>query len=118
MTRIKTLILAAVFATLPAEAFAHAHLVSSDPEVGGTIASTNVLRITFSEGLELKLSKFEIEGANGPVAGISPSVDHGDPKAIVLKLTAPLPVGTYTVHWHAVSVDTHKTEGTYSFTVK
>ena len=25
--------------------------------------------------------------------------------------------GTYTVNWHVTSVDTHKTEGNYKFTV-
>ena len=29
----------------------------------------------------------------------------------------PLPPGTYKVNWHVLSVDTHKTEGSYSFTV-
>jgi methionine-rich copper-binding protein CopC len=28
-----------------------------------------------------------------------------------------LPPGTYKVRWHVLSVDTHKTEGSYSFTV-
>jgi copper resistance protein C len=30
----------------------------------------------------------------------------------------PLPPGSYKVHWHAVSVDTHATDGTFTFTVK
>ena len=29
----------------------------------------------------------------------------------------PLPPGAYTVEWHAVSVDTHRTEGRFGFTV-
>lgn len=29
-----------------------------------------------------------------------------------------LPPGTYTVIWHATSVDTHKTEGKFHFMVK
>jgi hypothetical protein len=28
-----------------------------------------------------------------------------------------LPPGTYTVIWHVTSVDTHKTEGNFKFTV-
>jgi copper resistance protein C len=28
-----------------------------------------------------------------------------------------LPPGTYKVNWHALSVDTHKTDGTFSFQV-
>ena len=30
----------------------------------------------------------------------------------------PLRPGSYKVHWHAVSVDTHATDGTFTFTVK
>jgi methionine-rich copper-binding protein CopC len=30
----------------------------------------------------------------------------------------PLAPGTYKVTWHAVSVDTHRTQGSYEFTVK
>jgi methionine-rich copper-binding protein CopC len=30
---------------------------------------------------------------------------------------APLAAGTYKVEWHAVSVDTHKSEGAYRFKV-
>jgi methionine-rich copper-binding protein CopC len=29
-----------------------------------------------------------------------------------------LPAGRYTVNWHVLSVDTHKTNGTFNFTVK
>ena len=29
----------------------------------------------------------------------------------------PLPPGVYTVNWHAVSVDTHHTQGSFNFTV-
>ena len=29
----------------------------------------------------------------------------------------PLNPGSFTVHWHAVSVDTHTTEGTFSFQI-
>jgi copper resistance protein C len=34
--------------------------------------------------------------------------------SVGLKALSP---GTYHVHWHALSVDTHKTEGSFSFTV-
>jgi methionine-rich copper-binding protein CopC len=44
---------------------------------------------------------------------------HGDP-GDAERLEVPLRKlgpGTYTVHWRAVSVDTHRTQGTYRFTV-
>jgi copper resistance protein C len=38
-------------------------------------------------------------------------------RKLVVEIPA-LSSGTYTVIWHATSVDTHKTEGSYRFTVK
>jgi methionine-rich copper-binding protein CopC len=40
----------------------------------------------------------------------------GDPHRLAVGL-APLQPGQYTVNWHATSVDTHKTEGSYNFTI-
>ena len=35
-----------------------------------------------------------------------------------LSIAKPLAAGDYRVHWHAVAVDTHHTQGTFEFTVK
>jgi methionine-rich copper-binding protein CopC len=40
----------------------------------------------------------------------------GNDKRLVIGLK-PLKPGTYKVIWHATSTDTHKTEGTYNFSV-
>ncbi|HTC12301.1 MAG TPA: copper resistance protein CopC, partial [Acetobacteraceae bacterium] len=40
----------------------------------------------------------------------------GNQKRILLGLP-PLKPGAYTVEWHVTSVDTHKTEGTFTFSV-
>jgi len=39
-----------------------------------------------------------------------------DPRQLSVPLK-PMTPGTYTVEWHATSVDTHKTEGHFSFTL-
>jgi copper resistance protein C len=47
-------------------------------------------------------------------------VDQGKPRiaANVMHVgLKPLPPGTYKVLWHALSVDTHTTEGSFSFRV-
>ena len=37
----------------------------------------------------------------------------------LLQVSLPqLPAGTYTVIWHVVSVDTHRTQGHFEFTIK
>ena len=101
-----------------APAWAHAHLVTADPPVGGSTAPTATLHLTFSEGIELAFSKFDITGAGGKE--ITPSKSALDPKndkVVVLTFPAKLAPGDYTVHWHVVSVDTHHTQGTYPITV-
>ena len=37
---------------------------------------------------------------------------------LVVPIAKPLVPGEYTVHWQAVSVDTHHTQGNFQFTVK
>ncbi len=103
---------------LAAPAWAHAHLVKADPPVGGSTAATDTLRLVFSEKIEIKFSKVDLTGADGkPVGPAKTALDPKDDKAVVVTLPARLAPGAYTVHWHVVSVDTHRTEGTYSFTV-
>lgn len=100
-------------------AWAHAHLVSAAPAVGATVAAADTLRLTFSEGIEIKFSKVEVtQGGGAPIAFGAVALDPKDDKVVVIALPGPLPAGTYTVHWQVVSVDTHRTEGTYDFTVK
>ena len=118
MTRLKTLILVTLLAiATPTAALAHAHLVSSSPAVGAIVSPPASLEMTFSEGIELGLSKFELTSGNGPVDGVAVAFG-GDNKTVKLHLKTSLPAGDYMVHWHVVSVDTHRTEGTFSFSVK
>jgi methionine-rich copper-binding protein CopC len=98
--------------------WAHAHLVSADPPVGGSVAATDTLYLTFSEGIELAFSKVEIAKADGSDLGATKiAADSKDAKIVVVTLPAKLAPGDYKVHWHVVSVDTHHTEGTFAFTV-
>ncbi|EFA1345042.1 hypothetical protein E8121_004861, partial [Escherichia coli] len=41
-----------------------------------------------------------------------------DQKRLIVPLADSLKPGTYTVDWHVVSVDGHKTKGHYTFSVK
>ena len=45
-----------------------------------------------------------------------PHVDAADPTLLHVSVKL-LTAGTYKVHWHVLSVDTHRTEGNFSFTV-
>ncbi|KAF1070665.1 MAG: Protein YobA [Pseudomonas citronellolis] len=111
------LTLAAALLNAPA-VFAHAHLKSEVPAADSTVKAPQELRLTFSEGVESKFTKVVIKAADGTtakVSGITNSAD--DAKVLVVNLEQPLAAGTYTVQWNAVSVDTHKSDGHYSFKV-
>lgn len=97
---------------------AHAFLKSATPPVGGTIqAAPGSVAIEYTEGVEPKFSTIQVHDAAGA------RVDSGDVQAAagndkqLIVGVKPLKPGTYTVVWHVTATDTHKTEGTYTFTV-
>src|SRR5438874_6221972 len=102
----------------PATALAHAFLNQAVPSVGGTVAtSPREIRLTFSEGVEPRFSGIELATSDGRAIATGPAIrDPGDDKQLVLAVP-PLAPGRYKVSWHVLSVDTHRTEGAYSFTV-
>jgi hypothetical protein len=104
-------------ATVPA--FSHAFLNQAVPPVGGTVpASPKEIRLTFSEGVEPRFSGIDVASGDGRTIATGPAaVDPGNDKQLVLALP-PLAPGRYRVRWHVVSVDTHRTEGEYSFVVE
>jgi hypothetical protein len=106
--------LAIAFAATPA--FAHAFLQHADPGAGATLrAPPKRVALTFSEKLEPVFSGIAVTDASGRNVEAAAVVIGGN--AMVASLR-PLPPGRYRVVWHVVSVDTHRTEGAYSFTVK
>ncbi|HTR13914.1 MAG TPA: copper homeostasis periplasmic binding protein CopC [Roseiarcus sp.] len=119
--RIFTLKVAAslAFALAATQAYAHAQLEKATPAVGGMVTPPNEIRLEFSEGVEPKFSKVTLRGAGGAAAPLgAPKVEAGHPNVLIAPIAKPLAPGVYTVHWHAVSVDTHHTQGNFSFTVK
>ncbi|SDU90598.1 copper homeostasis periplasmic binding protein CopC [Pseudomonas mucidolens] len=98
-------------------AFAHAHLESSMPAADSTVSAPSDLRLTFSEGVEATFTKVSLskDGTELAVKGLE--TPDTDKKTLVVTPAAPLAAGTYKVEWHAVSVDTHKSAGSYSFKV-
>ena len=99
-------------------AFAHAFLVRAEPPVGSEVATPpHELVLTFTEGVEPLFTTVQLRDAAG--ATLSTGKPHTAPNND-RRLIVDLPIlhsGTYTVIWHATSVDTHKTEGNFSFTV-
>jgi methionine-rich copper-binding protein CopC len=105
--------------SLSGPASAHATLVSSTPAANSAAASgVQQVRLKFSEPIEIKLSKVSIKGPRGVVATSTMALDPSDKTVLVLSFAAPLSPGQYTVDWQAVAADTHRTHGTFSFTVQ
>ena len=100
-------------------ALAHAQLRSAQPAVGGTVhEGVQDVRLSYSEAVEPRFCRVAVSGPDGkPVEAAKPAVDPADPRILILHLARPLTPGTYKVDWHATSTDTHKTQGSYRFTV-
>ena len=106
------------FALASTSAFAHAQLEKATPPVGGTVASPHEIELEFSEGVEPRFTGVTLTSGGGSVPLGRPTVEAGHQNVLIVPIAKALSPGVYTVHWHAVSVDTHHTQGTFEFTVK
>ncbi|OLL29793.1 copper resistance protein [Burkholderia sp. SRS-W-2-2016] len=99
-------------------AFAHAHLISSEPAANAEAVAPTELTIHFTEPLEPAFSKIVLTDASGkPATTDASTVDGRDPKTMRLALPQ-LSSGRYAVHWIAVATDGHRTQGDFAFNVK
>jgi copper resistance protein C len=101
-----------------ATAGAHAFLDHADPRVGSTVqAAPRTVTLWFTQDLEPAFSGVQVRDASGARVDdgkASFGVGGRNVMRIALKSLSP---GTYTVSWRVLSVDTHTTEGTFSFHV-
>ena len=96
-------------------AYAHAFLDHASPLVGSTVAAApREVALTFTQNLEAAFSSVEVTDAKGVRVDQGKPQISGNTMRVGLKASGP---GRYQVHWHVLSVDTHKTEGNFSFTV-
>ena len=110
--------LAVVTPLMASPACAHAFLDRANPPVGSEVSSPpQQISLHFTEGVEPLFSSVEIHDAQGAVVQASkPHTAPGDDRTLLVGVPD-LHTGHYTVTWHATSVDTHKTEGTFQFSV-
>jgi copper resistance protein C len=110
--------LALALAGAAISAQAHAFLDHSSPAVGSSVpAAPAAVTIWFTQDLEPAFSGISVTNAAGErvdLGNVQIPAGHPDELQVGLK---PLPPGTYQVSWHVVSVDTHPTQGKFSFTV-
>ena len=105
-------LLAGAFA---APAWGHAFLERASPAAGeNLLRGPAAVEMHFSEALEPAFSGITVTDESGrDMRGGAATVDGGTLRQPVL----PLKPGRYRVTWHAVSVDTHRTDGKYNFLV-
>jgi methionine-rich copper-binding protein CopC len=116
------LIAAALMATLPAAAWAHAKLRRAEPAPGSAVATApKLVRVVFNEELDVKRSTLSVwDGRGTRVDDGKGGVDLNDMDhaSMVAKLKATRP-GIYTVRWKAVSADDKfVAQGSFRYTVK
>lgn len=101
--------------TVSEPAYAHASLTHASPSAGSTTsAAPHELTLTFTDTLEAAFSKLAVTDASGVEVSQGKAQVTGNTMRIGLK---PLNVGVYNVNWRAVSTDTHKTEGSFTFQI-
>jgi methionine-rich copper-binding protein CopC len=94
---------------------AHAFLDHASPLVGSTVrAAPHEVVLSFTQNLEAAFSSVQVTDASGARVDQGKAQVSGNTMRIGLKALKP---GSYRVRWHALSVDTHTTEGSFSFTV-
>lgn len=95
---------------------AHAMLDHAVPAVGSTVSAPKAVVLTFSEGVEPAFSHIEVTDSKGRRVdgGKASSGSAKNELRTALKGAGP---GHYTVKWSVLSVDSHKTSGSFSFQV-
>jgi copper resistance protein C len=105
---------------LNSTAWAHTHLVSATAaSVTSAPGAPRQVTLTFSEPVELTFSGVVIMGpdqtrlSTGAVAAVP-----GDATRLVVPVLDATTPGPWTIKWHAVGADGHKSNGTYTLTLK
>ncbi|HDR2404910.1 TPA: CopC domain-containing protein YobA [Enterobacter asburiae] len=98
---------------------AHAHLKQQIPAADSVVTAPQALTLNFSEGIEPGFSGVVVTDAKKQIIKTgTASRDEQNKAQLTVPLEQTLASGTYQVDWHVVSVDGHKTKGSYHFSVK
>jgi methionine-rich copper-binding protein CopC len=97
------------------EATAHAVLDHAEPRVGNTVATApREVTLWFTQKLEPAFSTITVTNAAGQRVDTGKTRVSGSQMSVSLRPGGP---GTYRVVWRVLSVDTHTTDGSFSFKV-
>lgn len=94
---------------------AHAFLDRAEPRVGNKVANPpREVTLWFTQKLEPAFSSVTVTNAAGERVDSGKARITGNQMSIGLRLGG---TGTYHVNWHVLSVDTHTTDGNFTFQV-
>ena len=94
---------------------AHAMLDHAEPRVGNKVSSPpHEVTLWFTQKLEPAFSSITVTNAAGQRVDSGKTRVNGNQMSVSLKGGG---TGTYHVNWHVLSVDTHRTNGSFSFQV-
>ena len=115
---VMTLVVGAVALGAAPPLQAHAFLDHASPAVGSSVSTApTVVTLWFTEDLEPAFSNVTVMNEAGQRVDLGNARIPPDSPAELQIGLKPLLPGTYLVNWHVVSVDTHPTEGTFTFEV-
>src|SRR5437764_12149964 len=104
-----------VLLVVAGEATAHAMLDRAEPRVGNTVATApQEVTLWFTQKLEAAFSTITVTNAAGQRVDTGKARVSGNQMSVSLRSGG---TGTYHVTWRILSVDAHKTEGSFTFQV-
>src|ERR1700686_4973455 len=97
------------------QASAHTFLDRAEPRVGNTVATApSEVTLWFTQKLEAAFSTVTVTNAAGQRIDTGKTRVSGSQMSVSLR---PGGTGTYHVTWQVLSVDTHRTDGNFTFQV-
>ena len=128
MTKFRSMLAVPLLAGLAFAGTAHAHtkLVASTPAANAVVAKPTTISISFNEKAMPAFSGADVVMTGMPgmanhqpmkLSGLKPNWS-ADGKTLTLTAGRAFPAGTYQVSWHAAGEDTHRMQGSFTFSVK
>ena len=109
--------LLAIVVSNPIVALAHSFPEKETPSAGQQVSSSlPEVAIKFDAPIEKLFAKLEVTGADGTNQAVGAPQISDDGINMSVKVPSLKP-GEYTVKWAVVGIDTHHTQGSYTFTV-
>ena len=100
-------------------AYAHAMLHHSIPGAGDKLSSPpEEIRLEYNQDLQPGAWDITLTRNDNQAIPIKVVAAPSDAATLIVKPGRTLPPGIYELSWHVTSVDTHETQGSFSFTIK